>query len=387
MRLRTRLRWFSASTAACLVAASLVGPVASAATVQGPIGCKILALGDTGIPVRVLQGDLTQLGLYHGAITGFFGGPTSQAVTLFQRNHGLSVTGTLDASTLDVIAQAVGLGSVHQNCGGASGAGVGTTGASHTVSGPIGCATLQEGDTGIPVRVLQGDLTQLKYFSGAINGTFGASTVTALEALQRAHGLPVTGVLNGATLNVIGVAMGLGDVTPHCGTGSSGSGSTVGAGSTGGTGASASGSQSSGKSSGGTGGTTFVQGTASPAISGGLQVGGKIDGLTIVRVIHLTATAYGATAQDNYPYGPVDAFGLPLKPGDVAVDPTVISLNTKMYVTGYHTPYLPQGGELAVARDTGGAIKGARIDMYINSTNESLINSFGIQPVTAYILS
>jgi 3D (Asp-Asp-Asp) domain-containing protein len=131
---------------------------------------------------------------------------------------------------------------------------------------------------------------------------------------------------------------------------------------------------------------TFVQGTGSPTITGGLQVGGKIDGLTIRRVVHLVATAYGATAADNYPYGAVDAFGVPLKPGDVAVDPSVIPLNTKLYVTGYTSPYLPRGGELAVARDTGGAIKGSRIDMYVNSTNQSLIDSFGIQRVTAYIL-
>ncbi len=172
--------------------------------------------------------------------------------------------------------------------------------------------------------------------------------------------------------------------------GTRGSGSR--AGSSSGSGSASTGAGSGKTTSSGSGSTTsgttksFVQGTASPTVNGGLQVGGKIDGLTIVRVIHLTATAYGATAQDNYPYGPTDAFGVPLKPGDVAVDPSVIALNTKMYVTGYKTPNLPQGGELAVARDTGGAIKGNRIDMYINSTNESLINSFGIQQVTAYIL-
>ncbi len=383
MRLRTRLRWFGASTAACLVAASLIGPVASAATVQGPIGCSVLAFGDSGTPVRVLQGDLHQLGLYQGAIDGVFGGTTWQAVTLFQRQHGLTVNGQLDATTLNAIAAAMGLGPMSPHCGGAAtGASTGAMGATHTVAGPIGCVALQEGDAGLPVRVLQGDLHQLGYFTGAITGVFGASTQGALAALQQAHGLPATGVLDGATLNAIGGAMGLGDVTPRCGTGTTDGG--TGGGSTGASGATGTGSTSSGHASGG---QTFVQGTASPAVSGGLQVGGQIDGLTIVRVIHLTATAYGATAQDNYPYGAVDAFGLPLKPGDVAVDPAVISLNTKMYVTGYHTPYLPQGGELAVARDTGGAIQGARIDMYINSTNESLISSFGIQSVTAYILS
>lgn len=144
------------------------------------------------------------------------------------------------------------------------------------------------------------------------------------------------------------------------------------------------GSTGTGPGAGTATGTSSGSGAGSSG-SGNLQVGGTIDGYTIVGKIDLTATAYGPTLQDNYPYGPVDAFGKPLVPGDVAVDPSVIPLNTHLYVTGYSTPYLPKGGELAVARDTGGAIKGNRIDMFINGT-EAQVNSFGIQHVVAYIL-
>jgi peptidoglycan hydrolase-like protein with peptidoglycan-binding domain/3D (Asp-Asp-Asp) domain-containing protein len=374
------------------MAASVIAPSVSAATVTGPIGCVTLVAGDSGMAVRVLQGDLAQLGYYGGVVNGVFGATTSADLKAFQQHHGLAANGALDLTTLEAIAGAMGLGTVTPACGGASTGSAGGSGvATVAVSGPIGCVALQEGDHGMPVRVLQGDLRQLGYFSGAVNGVFALSTQTALESLQRAHGLPVTGALNAGTLDAIGVAMGLGNVTPKCGTdapvANGGTATKGGSGVSKASGSSAGSAPSVGSSSGNTGATqTFVQGRNHPTITGGLQVGGKIDGLTIVRVIHLTATAYGATAQDNYPYGPTDAFGKPLKPGDVAVDPSVISLNTKMYVAGYSTPYLPAGGELAVARDTGGAIKGARIDMYINSTNESLINSFGIQPVTAYIL-
>ncbi len=52
------------------------------------------------------------------------------------------------------------------------------------------------------------------------------------------------------------------------------------------------------------------------------------------------------------------ATGLPVGPGIVAVDPTVIPLGTRMTVPGY--------GE-GVAADIGGAIKGARIDVWIAS--------------------
>ena len=50
------------------------------------------------------------------------------------------------------------------------------------------------------------------------------------------------------------------------------------------------------------------------------------------------------------------ASGLPVGPGIVAVDPTVIPLGTRMFVPGY--------GE-AVAADTGGAIKGNVIDVWL----------------------
>jgi 3D (Asp-Asp-Asp) domain-containing protein/peptidoglycan hydrolase CwlO-like protein len=52
------------------------------------------------------------------------------------------------------------------------------------------------------------------------------------------------------------------------------------------------------------------------------------------------------------------ATGLPVGPGIVAVDPTVIPLGTRMTIPGY--------GE-GVAADTGGRIKGGRIDVWIAS--------------------
>lgn len=100
----------------------------------------------------------------------------------------------------------------------------------------------------------------------------------------------------------------------------------------------------------------------------------------------LVATAYAPTLKDNYPYGPVDYYGKPLKAGDVAVDPRVIPLGTKLYVSGYHSPNLPAGGFTATANDTGGAIKGNRLDIFINAS-ESQVSNFGIQRVTVCILN
>jgi 3D (Asp-Asp-Asp) domain-containing protein len=56
------------------------------------------------------------------------------------------------------------------------------------------------------------------------------------------------------------------------------------------------------------------------------------------------------------------ATGIPTGPGIVAVDPTVIPLGTRMTIPGY--------GE-AVAADTGGAIKGLRIDVWVATAAEA----------------
>lgn len=65
------------------------------------------------------------------------------------------------------------------------------------------------------------------------------------------------------------------------------------------------------------------------------------------------------------------ATGLPVGPGIVAVDPTVIPLGTRMTVPGY--------GE-GVAADTGPAIKGLRIDLWFPTRKEAL--AWGWRTVT-----
>jgi peptidoglycan DL-endopeptidase CwlO len=65
------------------------------------------------------------------------------------------------------------------------------------------------------------------------------------------------------------------------------------------------------------------------------------------------------------------ASGLPVGPGVVAVDPTVIPMGTRMTIPGY--------GE-GVAADTGGAIKGNRIDVWF-PTNAQCIQ-WGVKTVT-----
>ena len=95
------------------------------------------------------------------------------------------------------------------------------------------------------------------------------------------------------------------------------------------------------------------------------------------RPVDLTATAYGEYFEDVGPWlGGPTYFGLQVREGVVAVDPNVIPLGTHLYVIGYG---------YAIAADVGSAIKGARIDLFLDATAQAIAN-FGIQPVKAYIL-
>ncbi len=102
--------------------------------------------------------------------------------------------------------------------------------------------------------------------------------------------------------------------------------------------------------------------------------------------IDMVATAYDLSFESTgkYPgdfeYG-ITASGTLAKPGTVAVDPSVIPLGTKLYIAS--TDGSPDYG-LATALDTGGAIKGYRIDLFMEDGTDAL--NFGIRQVKVYIL-
>lgn len=97
-------------------------------------------------------------------------------------------------------------------------------------------------------------------------------------------------------------------------------------------------------------------------------------------VVHqFTAEATAYTAYCNGCSG-VTATGINLRSNPnqkvIAVDPSVIPLGSKVYVEGYGT---------AIAADTGGAINGNRIDVFIPNKSKAL--NFGRRSVTVKVLS
>lgn len=99
----------------------------------------------------------------------------------------------------------------------------------------------------------------------------------------------------------------------------------------------------------------------------------NIDGYEYERAINAKVTAYT-------PFDPgctgITATGTVAKKGSIAVDPSVIPLGSKIYVPGYG---------VGIAEDTGGAIKGNRLDVCYESRDTAL--QWGVKNLTVYILS
>ena len=73
----------------------------------------------------------------------------------------------------------------------------------------------------------------------------------------------------------------------------------------------------------------------------------------------------------------------------IAVDPTVIPLGSKVRII-FDNPDVKQYNGIYTAIDTGGAIKGTRIDLFFGDTGSDNISeealTFGVQDATVYIL-
>lgn len=69
-------------------------------------------------------------------------------------------------------------------------------------------ATLKRGSTGSLVTTLQTKLKRWGYYSGAVDGIFGAQTESAVKYFQRANGLVADGIVGTKTANALGMNLG-----------------------------------------------------------------------------------------------------------------------------------------------------------------------------------
>ena len=119
--------------------------------------------------------------------------------------------------------------------------------------------------------------------------------------------------------------------------------------------------------------------------SAGTVTTSRSGSLSYSRVLTVNATAYDASSCGKAPSHPaygITATGRRAGYGIVAVDPSIIPLGTKLYIESLDGSYVYG---TAIAADTGGAIKGNRIDLCYNTRGEAI--SFGRRPMKVYILN
>lgn len=108
----------------------------------------------------------------------------------------------------------------------------------------------------------------------------------------------------------------------------------------------------------------------------GSSIGGFFEwaklNMTSIKKMTVEATAYSS---DGVTASGTKTKRAPDSESTIAVDPNVIPLGSKVYVEGYG---------YAVAADTGGAIKGKIIDLYMNTESECI--AWGRRNVTIYII-
>ncbi|MED5053059.1 peptidoglycan-binding protein [Anoxybacillus rupiensis] len=143
-----------------------------------------LTIGSSGDLVKEVQTKLKQLGHFtYPEITSYYGTITADAVKKFQKQAGLSATGTVDNTTLTKLREA----------------------AQPKETAPSGgnqaTVYLTIGSSGDLVKEVQTKLKQLGHFTyPEITSYYGTITADAVKKFQKQAGLSATGTVDNATL-------------------------------------------------------------------------------------------------------------------------------------------------------------------------------------------
>lgn len=122
-----------------------------------------------GPKVVELQQALSRAGMQPGRIDGDFGPSTLAAVRRFQTARGLGVDGVVGTATWNALRQ-------------------------NTPASPAATGVIRPRDIGPAVTALQRSLERHGYDVGAVDGSFGNATRSALVQFQRAKGLEADGI-------------------------------------------------------------------------------------------------------------------------------------------------------------------------------------------------
>ena len=157
------------------------------------VPAESLRNGDKGDDVKLLQTRLKELGYYKSKVDGKMGKGTVNALKEFQKAHGLKDDGVAGQATYAILftdnALKKGTTPTPQPTSIPTPAPEVTAAPDTSSSWP----TLRKNDSGTNVAQLQEALIQLGYLSGKADGNYGAKTVDAVKAFQKANGLTADG--------------------------------------------------------------------------------------------------------------------------------------------------------------------------------------------------
>ena len=145
-----------------------------------PTIIKPLFEGAKGDNVILLQEYLSLLGFYDFKIDGNFNLNTTEAVKSFQKANNLNNTGIVNQETWELLEQKV-----------------------FNLDKSIRLEILKEGSTGLDVITLQEKLRLVKVYFGSITGSFGPETTEAVKSFQTQNNLPVTGIVDTYTWDLL----------------------------------------------------------------------------------------------------------------------------------------------------------------------------------------
>jgi peptidoglycan hydrolase-like protein with peptidoglycan-binding domain len=148
-------------------------------TMAGSVSAASLSGGMKGSEVSQLQQQLIDCGYFARQVDGDYGSTTVKAVELFQKDHGIRVTGIADDATQAAIKRAKG--------GTRTGGGV----------------LIAEGNTGGTLITYQQILQAKGNLKGGVDGRYGPGTVKAVSDFQKASGFPVSGVIDESTASAL----------------------------------------------------------------------------------------------------------------------------------------------------------------------------------------
>jgi len=182
---------------------STAGTTATSKTAEAPK--KTAAFRPTKDQIKQGQTTLKEKKLYDGEATGVYNDATRTAIKSFQKTNGLEQNGRFDKATLEKLNIPL-----TESQGGAATESKASTATSSTAkttssTGAKRPAPFRANDD--QIKAAQKILIDGKLYSGTQSGDLDAATRDGLKKYQEANKLKVTGTLNAATLEKMGIAL------------------------------------------------------------------------------------------------------------------------------------------------------------------------------------